>query len=235
MSNDIAITKQNSVADFGPKNFTELEKFASIICRTPIVPKEYREKPHDALATMIFGNELGLSPLQSLQNISNINGRTCIWGDAMLALVISHKDCEYIKEERIGSLKDVDGMGYSCTVKRVGHDPHTVTFTKQDAVKAGLWGKPGPWTNYTARMLQLRSRGFALRDKFPDALRGIISREEAEDMQLVGQSTTEQIDIHSSHVVQEPWPETDSDGVISESSNKPVLSSKEDEINSLLG
>jgi hypothetical protein len=30
-------------------------------------------------------------------------------------------------------------------------------------------------------MLQLRARGFAIRDVFPDALRGVMTREEAED------------------------------------------------------
>jgi hypothetical protein len=30
-------------------------------------------------------------------------------------------------------------------------------------------------------MLQLRARGFAIRDVFPDALRGVLTREEAED------------------------------------------------------
>ena len=30
-------------------------------------------------------------------------------------------------------------------------------------------------------MLQMRARGFALRDGFPDALAGVITKEEAED------------------------------------------------------
>ena len=50
------------------------------------------------------------------------------------------------------------------------------------AKKASLWTKPGPWQQYPDRMLQMRARGFALRDTFADVLRGLISREEAEDM-----------------------------------------------------
>jgi hypothetical protein len=49
------------------------------------------------------------------------------------------------------------------------------------AKKAGLLAKGGVWTQYPARMLQLRARGFCLRDSFPDALKGIKSREEVED------------------------------------------------------
>jgi predicted ATPase len=50
-----------------------------------------------------------------------------------------------------------------------------------DAKKAGLWGKTGPWSQYSKRMLQLRARGFALRDAFPDVLKGLVTAEEAQD------------------------------------------------------
>jgi hypothetical protein len=56
------------------------------------------------------------------------------------------------------------------------------TFSQDDAKTAGLWGKQGPWSQYPKRMLQLRARGFALRDAFPDALRGIHSADESRDM-----------------------------------------------------
>jgi hypothetical protein len=45
-----------------------------------------------------------------------------------------------------------------------------------------FWGKQGgPWTQYPRRMLQMRARGFALRDAFPDVLRGLVTAEEAAD------------------------------------------------------
>ena len=50
-----------------------------------------------------------------------------------------------------------------------------------DAKRAGLAGKSGPWTQYPRRMLQMRARGFALRDAFPDLLRGLVTAEEAMD------------------------------------------------------
>jgi hypothetical protein len=50
-----------------------------------------------------------------------------------------------------------------------------------DAKKAGLWGKAGPWQQYPGRMMALRARGFALRNAFADALRGLITAEEAQD------------------------------------------------------
>jgi hypothetical protein len=69
-----------------------------------------------------------------------------------------------------------------CQTSRKGKDANVVArFSVADAKKAGLWGKQGPWTQYPKRMLQLRARGFALRDAFPDVLRGLVTAEEAQD------------------------------------------------------
>ena len=61
----------------------------------------------------------------------------------------------------------------------------TRTFSAEDAKRAGLAGKSGPWTQYPDRMMQLRARAFALRDTFADKLRGINVREEVQDYQVI--------------------------------------------------
>ena len=61
--------------------------------------------------------------------------------------------------------------------------PTTRTFSQEDAKRANLWGKAGPWTAYPKRMLQMRARSFALRDSFPDALKGVGISEEVRDYQ----------------------------------------------------
>ena len=55
------------------------------------------------------------------------------------------------------------------------------TFSYEDAKRAGLWGKQGPWTQYPQRMAQMRARSWAVRDAFPDLLRGISVYEEQQD------------------------------------------------------
>ena len=118
--------------------------------------------------------ELGLQPMQAMQSIAVINGRPSLWGDAMLALVKAHPAFEWIKEE-------CDGNVATCTIKRRGEPEVVQSFSLEEAKRAGLTGKQGPWTQYPKRMLQMRARGFALRDAFPDALRGVVSAEEARD------------------------------------------------------
>lgn len=174
------LTVQNNKFNLQPTNFKEAMEFAHLICKTSFVPTQFKGKPEETLVAMQFGAEVGLAPLQALQNIAVINGRPTIWGDAALALVQNHPDCEYIKEV---ALKDAQGdnRGYECTVKRRGYPEHIVSFTIEHAKKAGLWGKAGPWTTYPTRMLQMRARGFAFRDRYADALKGLIFREEAQD------------------------------------------------------
>jgi len=74
-------------------------------------------------------------------------------------------------------------MVATCAARRKDDPTEIVSvFSVADAKKAGLWGKAGPWQQYPKRMLQMRARGFALRDAFPDVLRGVISAEEAADI-----------------------------------------------------
>jgi hypothetical protein len=149
------------------------------LSKSGVIPNAYKGKPEDIFVAMAMGYQLGFPVEQALQDIAVINGRPCLWGDGLMALVLVHKDCEDIEEEPIYSGQVV--TGYICTVKRKGHKPHRKSFTINDATIAGLVSKGGVWKNYPERMLQLRARAYALRDKFADALRGIRQAEVEED------------------------------------------------------
>ena len=172
MSTEIATQKQHF--SLAPKDLDEAMRFADMLAGSSIVPKDYIGKPGNCLVAIQWGMELGLQPMQAMQSIAVINGRPSLWGDAMLALVKAHPAFEWIKEE-------CDGNVATCTIKRRGEPEVVQSFSLEEAKRAGLTGKQGPWTQYPKRMLQMRARGFALRDAFPDALRGVVSAEEARD------------------------------------------------------
>ena len=172
MSTEITTQKQNF--SLAPKDLDEAMRFADMLASASIVPKDYIGKPGNVLVALQWGMELGLQPMQAMQSIAVINGRPSLWGDAMLALVKAHPAFEWIKEE-------CDGAVATCTIKRRGEPEVVQSFSLEEAKRAGLTGKQGPWTQYPKRMLQMRARGFALRDAFPDALRGVVSAEEARD------------------------------------------------------
>jgi hypothetical protein len=165
---------------FLPQSFGELIRYSEYIAESDMVPKDYRGKPANVAIAVQWGMELGLSPLQAIQNIAVINGRPSLWGDLVVALIQSHPD--YLDMSDM-DMRDDKGNPVGCrvTLKRKGRTPVTREFRKEDAEKAGLWGKSGPWQTATARMLMIRARTFAIRDLFADALRGIAVREEMED------------------------------------------------------
>ena len=164
---------------FAPTTMGEAMQFSEMLASSSMVPKAYQGKPNDVLVCVQWGYEMGLAPMQALQNIAVINGKPSVYGDAMMALVQSSPVCEDIEEyfEGEGTTNPVA----VCVAKRKGRKPVVTKFSVEDAKRAGLWGKGGPWTAYPKRMLQMRARGFALRDAFPDVLKGMITAEEAQD------------------------------------------------------
>jgi hypothetical protein len=164
---------------FAPANLTEAIQFSDLLASSSIVPKAYQGRPQDILVCVQWGFELGLAPMQALQNIAVINGKPSVYGDAAMALVQASPVCDDVEEffENEGSTNPTA----VCVAKRKGRKPVIVKFSVEDAKRAGLWGKQGPWSAYPKRMMQMRARGFALRDAFPDVLKGMITAEEAQD------------------------------------------------------
>lgn len=126
------------------------------------------------MVALQMGFELGLTPMQAVQNIAVINGRPVIWGDAQLAIVYDSGLLIDIDEQCEGEGDDFKAI---CTVKRRGKETPVIrTFTMRQAKNAGLTVKKGNiWKNYPERMCQMRARAWALRDGFADVLKGIKS------------------------------------------------------------
>jgi hypothetical protein len=173
------ISTQTQPRGLALQSVTDAMKFADMVANSDFAPKDFRGKPASCMLAIQCGAEIGLAPLQSLQSIAVVNGRPSVYGDAALAVCKASAVCEYVIESIEG---DGEQMVATCTAQRRGYpQPTVVKFTVADAKKASLWGKSGPWTQYPRRMLQMRARGFALRDAFPDVLKGLVTAEEAFD------------------------------------------------------
>lgn len=184
MSEEIATTQKNqiSVSNKGLQLSTldDMWRFSQCVVKSGFAPKGM-EKPESVLIAVEMGYEVGLSPMAALQNTAVVNGRPTIYGDAALALVRGSGLLDFYEEKQVGA-KGKDDFGYCVTAKRKGDSSsYSETFTVADAKVAGLWGKPGPWSQYPARMLKFRARGFLLRDAFGDVLKGMRTYEEVRD------------------------------------------------------
>lgn len=170
---------ENTMTFLAPRNAMEAFEIANNLAQSSLIPQAMKGKPADIVVAMAYGAELGLQPLQSLQNIAVINGRPSLWGDAVRALVLNSHDLKSLKEWNEGDV-------FYCEIVRSTRSGGEITirksFSNADATQAGLLGKQGPWKQYPDRMKQMRAFGFAARDAYSDRLRGFITREEAEDM-----------------------------------------------------
>jgi hypothetical protein len=158
------------------RSFDEMARFCKAIVNSGLAPRGFNS-PEAVMVAVQHGLELGLAPMQSLQSIAIVNGKPVVYGDTALALCTAHPSFLDIEET-------TEGNTATCVVKRRDRSPVVRTFSEADAKKAGLWGKSGPWQQYPSRMLQMRARSWALRDAFPDALRGLGIREEVSDYQV---------------------------------------------------
>tara|TARA_R100000654_G_scaffold17488_2_gene36585 strand:- start:271 stop:1188 length:918 start_codon:yes stop_codon:yes gene_type:complete len=179
----------SKVSILEPTNLGEAMEFAKQISTTNMVPQNYRGKPNDILVAMQWGYEIGLAPMQALQGIAVINGKPSIYGDALLGLVRKDPRCMGIEEKIEGENENMKAI---CILKRKHTDGNIELikreFNVQMAKRAGLWGKTGPWKQYPERMLQHRARGNCIRDAFPDVIKGMITKEEAQDYPAEKQS-----------------------------------------------
>lgn len=187
-----------------PGTFGEAREMAAMIANSDFAPKDYRGKPENVIIAIQMGADIGLKPMQALQNIAIINGRPSIYGDAALALVmpVLEKFTEYFE-----GAEGTDQLTAVCIAKRKGWADETKrTFSVADAKAAKLWGKtsstgqPTPWVLYPKRMLQFRARGFTLRDIGADLLLGLVLAEEAGDYPL-NDGNTIQGEVVSGEVV----------------------------------
>lgn len=174
------LTVKNKPFSIVPTSFSEAMRLAEIISKSSLCPKAYKDRPGDVLIAVQMGAEVGLSPMQAVQNIAVINGNPSIWGDAALALVKASSVFEFADEKIVGSWDKTDAVA-SCLVKRKKHAAIERKFSYENAKRAGLIGRD-TWIRYPERMLQMRARSWALRDMFPDVLKGFSIYEEAIDI-----------------------------------------------------
>lgn len=183
------ITTGGALAALVPQSLDEAFRLAKALSVSgDMVPKHFQDKPEMIMAAVMRGAEIGLMPMQALSNIAVINGRASLWGDALPALM-----------QRAGHHIDVEISGEGdkavATARLTRGDTGKVierTFSMEDAKKAGLSGKTGPWQQYPKRMLAHRARAWACRDGAADALMGLQVAEEAQDFEPIKDVTPKQ-------------------------------------------
>lgn len=173
------MSKETLPAYLTPDTEEKARDIAKWICNSNLCPLQYRGKEADGFIAIAMGWSLGIPPLQSLQNISVINGTPSIWGDGARSIVMSHRDFVDIENWFEGKIEDGTLINY-CKITRKGMTPHIASFSMQDAVRAGLITKE-IYKKYLPDMLFRRSSARAYSALFSDSLKGLVVEDVAND------------------------------------------------------
>lgn len=134
---------------------------------TPAIPDRYNNW-REAMAAVYVGRELGLAPLESINNLYLVDGRVSLSGKTMLALVLraGHRIHIDLNDERAVV------TGYRWDENKSEYwEVGTFTFNMADAKRAGVLGKPA-WIAYPATMMGWRAVSQMCKLAFADVLSG---------------------------------------------------------------
>jgi hypothetical protein len=148
---------------------------------TTFVPVKYRGKPAEMAAAMLAGAELGLDPMASLRAFHDIQGAPRPAAETLRAIVQSRGHDIRIVE---ASATKVVMKGRR---KEHANDPtawNVVEWTIEQATTAGFPKKNPNWNTQPKAMLIARATTEVCKLTASDAIMGMPSAEEAQDMGL---------------------------------------------------
>ena len=146
---------------------------AGKIAATDFVPDAMRGKTAVVAAAILYGRELGLGPMTSLRSINVIKGKPALSAEAMRAMILAAG--HHI------SFREMTGARCIVEGRRKGEsDVTTVTYTMDDAKKAGLAGQ-NQYAKMPRQMLAARATSELARLIFADVIGGLLIDVEAEE------------------------------------------------------
>lgn len=192
----IPVKYQNGMVHF--ENLDEAARFAQCVLASGMAPKTMTSAAAILIA-MQYGAEVGLKPMQAIQNIAVINGKPGLYGKALPGVVQSTGLLELFEEWHEGKPIDDDWKAV-CKVIRRGSDElekrtRVESFSWAQAKKSGLDKKSGPWQQYPDLMLRYRARGLAFNTLFADVLCGFEVAEVLQDIPVRRPDNVEEEDL----------------------------------------
>jgi hypothetical protein len=157
-------------------NFDTLDRLSNVLARAvDACPKAFFGKPATVAAVILFGQEVGLTPMMALRSVHVISGKMVMSAELMLTLAL----------QRGVKAKWAEATNEAATLvlTRNGEEMLPVRFTLADAKTAELLGNP-TWKKFPGNMLRARAITNAIRMHCPDVLGPCIySEEEMRDLE----------------------------------------------------
>lgn len=140
-------------------------EYCRFLADADMLPDNYRKKPANVLVALELGEVLGLPPITTLMEVYVVNNRPSMSARMMSTLT---RRAGHL----IATISD-PSKAITTIVRRDTQQEYQITFSLEDARKAGLLEKAGPWKQFTQRMLENRSISACVRLACPEVLMGL--------------------------------------------------------------
>lgn len=163
--------------------------FAKAVCQSDIIPTVYRGKPANILVAVGYGAPLGLTPMQSLQDISVINGKPT----ASASFIASHVR---MAGHKLRVKKDEKALSVTATIVRSDDPDYPISVTRDKvwAQQMGLLNKDN-YRKQPLTMLTWRAITAVAREACPEILYGVqYSPDELHDLDTNSDVLAEVVD-----------------------------------------
>jgi hypothetical protein len=170
MSNDLVKTEsQFTLAAYSNTLKGSLE-FAAMLLQTKMVPSHFTN-PQAVVTAILYGQELGFSPMQALQSVVVVQGKPTLDSNSLKALIL----------QAGGRIETVEWTDTNCKLRFVrGEWAEEYSFSWEDATKMGLTSKDN-WRKMPKAMLYARCISIGARNMFADFTKGFYSTDEMKD------------------------------------------------------
>jgi 5'-3' exonuclease len=130
-------------------------------------------RPEAIYGAIMFGRNLGLSAMSSIQNVHIVQGKFVLAAHAIIGLVMRATDvCNYLECE------SSDAKQATWVTQRRDRKERRLTYTIEEAQAAGMLKDDSGWSKYPARMLEKTAGVMLARLVYPDITAGLYSPEE---------------------------------------------------------
>jgi hypothetical protein len=147
-----------------------------MLAKSGMIPQQFKT-PQSVLAVILRGQELGITPMQSLEMFNFIQGKVTMSAAGLVALC----------QSRGGKFEVLEETDKACAIRATRPDRQWVQeyrFSIEDAHMMGLTGKDN-WKKMPRWMLYARCVSVLCRRGWADILGGLYSSEEMRDSQAI--------------------------------------------------